>query len=373
MSAAAIPLNGHQEFYAPEFQFVINGQPVSREITHDVLEVVYRDHVDQIDSFEIKLNALKEDNINFQYIDDNTFQPGKELEVWMGYFGRDDKRLMIKGEIVSLQPTFPTKGPSSLTIGGLNLLHRLRDQQESHAYENLTDTQIARQIANRLGIELRSDSSAAAGEERYKYLFQDNQYDIVYLMGRARRIGYDLFIEEKGRQGRSEKSTLYFGPSVNVRRKTYRLKFGTDLIEFRPYLCIANQVSEVVVRGWDNEKKEKIEARAGWSDIKSNGIADGQTSLEKTLKRRKEIVATCPILSQQEARIFARETMERMAKNLVRAEGEMLGLPDLQAGTVLEMEGLGKRFSGRYFVESTEHALCSDHYITKFQCRLENI
>ena len=71
------------------------------------------------------------------------FDPGQRLELWMGYFGKNSLRLMIRGEITSLRPDFPADGQPRLTISGLNLLHRLRTEQVSKAYEGLTDSQIA--------------------------------------------------------------------------------------------------------------------------------------------------------------------------------------------------------------------------------------
>ena len=46
---------------------------------------------------------------------------------------------------------------------------------------------------------------------------------------------------------------------------------------------------------------------------------------------------------------------------------------DLRAGSVLELEGLGQRYSGRYFVTATTHSIGDDGYTTQFNCRREEV
>ncbi len=58
---------------------------------------------------------------------------------------------------------------------------------------------------------------------------------------------------------------------------------------------------------------------------------------------------------------------------MVKATGSVPGLPDIRAGTVLEIDGVGDRFSGRYFVVSTTHTIGDSGYTTQFECRREEV
>ena len=368
---SAIPIYEGQDFYVPAFEVKLQGRPQSQEVVRDILQVTYKDNLEELDSFEITINNWDADKLAFKYSDSDLFDPGKAVELWLGYHGRDRLRRMITGEITSLRPAFPADGPPTLAISGLNLLHRLRAKQESHSYVNMKDSEIAKQIAGRLGLaEPRTDSGAVAKEEKHRYLFQDNQYDILFLWQRARSQGYDLFVEEV--QGGSR---FYFGPSTDVRKITYRLTWGRSLIQFQPTLTTANQVGEVTVVGWDAEKKKKIEATAKRGDIPVRGVGErgGQAVIEQSFNQRKEVIADRPVLSEQEARTLAQETLSRIAKDMVKGSGSIVGLPDLRAGTAVEIDGLGDRFSGRYFVTSTTHTLGDSGYTTQFECRREEV
>lgn len=371
--AEAVPIFVGQDFYVPHFQVKIAGRPQGQDVIRDILQVSYKDNIKEIDSFEITINNWDAANRAFKYSDSDLFDPGKELELWMGYYGKQRQRLMIRGQITALRPSFPSGGGSTLGISGLNVLHKLRTQQETHAYEKMTDTQIAQQIATRLNVTLKPGD--ASGEKPYEYILQDNQYDIIFLMERARRIGYDLLVEEQGQDGQSAPTVLLFKRSVDVRQVTYQLTYGRSLIEFKPDLTTANQVGEVTVRGWDALNKKKIEYTAKRSQIAIKGVGSqgNQAAIEQSFNQRKEVVATKPIESQAEAETLAIRTLEEIAKDMVKGSGSTVGLTSLRAGSVLQIDGLGKRFSGRYFVTATTHTIGDGGYTTQFECRREEV
>jgi phage protein D len=68
---------------------------------------------------------------------------------------------------------------------------------------------------------------------------------------------------------------------------------------------------------------------------------------------------------------LARETHEKIAKHMITGSGSTVGVPDLRAGSAILVEGVGKRFSGRYFVTSTTHKIDDSGYTTRFTGRRE--
>lgn len=370
MTSAAIPIYQGQEFYVPSFEVKLDGRPPGREVIRDILSVSYKDNVQEIDSFDITINNWDAQTRTFKYSDSDLFDPGKRLELSMGY--RDAMRTMLKGEITSLRPSFPAGGGSTLTISGLNILQRFRTQQESRTYVNRTDSQIAEEIGGRLRVDV--EAAHASDEPTFEYLIQDNQYDIIFLMERARQAGYDIFVEERN-DGGTVRTVLAYRASTTVHQPTYRLTYGKSLIEFSPELTTANQVSKVTVRGWDAVNKKEINYTATRGELATKGVgeAGGQAAIDKSIEAKAEIVASKPVESEAEAQKVALQILEGIAKEMVKGTGSVVGLPDIRAGTVLEIDGLGQRFSGRYFVVSTTHAIGDSGYTTQFECRREEL
>jgi phage protein D len=357
----AQPIYVGQDFYVPVFELRPPGGRLPKDVLHDVLSVTYSDDITKIDSFELVVNNWDADTRTFKYSDGSTFLPGRKLELWMGYRGRNPLQRVMTGEITALRPTFPSGGPPTLAVSALNVLHRFRGKQHTEAYTQKTDSQVAQLIAARLGVRVQVHPK---DELRHPYLLQDNKYDIVFLMERARQVGYELWVDEDQRTG---ESTLHFEPSENLRRITYQLTWGKSLIEFQPTLTTAHQVGQVTVRAWDRKQKKMITGKATRAQL--GGKRDEE--VESTFNEREEVV-TAVVADQREANRLAAERLKDISHEMVKGSGSTLGLPDLRAGRRVVIDRLGSRFDGTYFVTATKHTFGDSGYLTSFDCRRED-
>lgn len=103
-------------------------------------------------------------------------------------------------------------------MSGCNVLYDFQKQQQSFVYLKKKDSQIAKEIGQRLGVNIRTTGST---EPVHEYMCQENEYDIVFLMSRAEALGYELFVEPS----KSGRPSLYFGPSEKVKDVAYELEY----------------------------------------------------------------------------------------------------------------------------------------------------
>jgi phage protein D len=369
---AAVPIHDGQDFYVPAFEVwrLDKQRALPPSVVRDVTQISYTDSLDRIDSYTLTLNNWDAERLAFKYSDSDEFLPGIELEIFMGYFGRDPLRRMISGRITAAEPTFPASGQPTLEIVGENVLRTLQNDKRSVAYRDMTDSEIAKAVGERLGIPVRTDPDAEAAEEHYEYVLQDNRPSIVFLLERAHRICYELYVEEHP-QGR----LLHFSPSLAVRRPTYELEYGRSLVRFQPNLDTTDQVGELTVRSWDPVNKRLIEHTARRSDLRTRGVgaARDQERIERSFQQAREVLTNYPVQTPQEARTVATELLECNKKHMLTATGSTVGLPDLRAGNFIVIKGVGERYSGRYFVTGTTHSIGEGGYTTEFTCRGEAI
>ena len=108
------------------------------------------------------------------------------------------------------------------------------------------------------------------------------------------------------------------------------------------------------MRGWDACSKEadrRTPRRARSSTTKGVGARGGQDAIEKSFEQKAEIIATKPVESRDGgAQAGDRDPASASPRRWSRRTGSV-GPARLRAGTVLEIDGLGERFSGRYFVD----------------------
>jgi uncharacterized protein len=375
-----------ETFYVPQFLVKIGGRELPTQVVRDVLQLTYSDSVEEIDSFELSLNNWDAEALAPKYEPPSSaersglFDPGgltdpvKKVEVWMGYLG--NLRRMLTGEVTTLEPNFPGTGALTLSVRGLNVLHRFRTEQHTFAWENQTDSQIAEDLGRRPvrkgepGLGMRVETAPRPEEQAEPYVFMDNQYDVVFLMNRARRHGYELVLKEE-----DDDEYLFFGPSEERGEPAapYLLEWGRSLISFRPTLSTARQVSEVIVRGWDRRTNRKIEGKATWEDLVPRGPErDRMKNLAGAFGNRREIVTDRPVHTKSQAETMAKDLLRDRLKDMVQASGATVGLPDLRAGRRVQVVGLGPRFDGEYFVTKSTHTLGDDGYKTEFEARREN-
>ena len=398
---AAIPIyqqgNGTQTFYVPAFEIKMPGHGFPRDVLRDVMQVTYQDNIDQMDYVELTINNWDDVAQRFKYVglDDKDlkpkyrklFYPDQQLEVRMGYqqplIGSNDPallKLMMVGKIKTLEQDFPNAGSPTLHVRAYNILDSFKKQQHTYTWEDKRDSDIAVDLGKHpvsndspgLGIEVRIDKEAASKEPQEPFVFMHNQFDILFLLERARRHGYSVYLDEELKNGKINRF-LFFGPSNRDAFVTYKLEWGKSLIQFHPTLTTANQVTQVTVSSTDRHTKSTIEETAKWGDEGVKINLDLVDIVKAAMDGRTEKVVDRPVYTTQQARAMARDQLLGHLKDMLKASGSTVGLPELRAGRTMQIEGLGKYFSGTYFVTDTTHTIGTDGYRTTFNARRENV
>jgi phage protein D len=153
------------------------------------------------------------------------------------------KESIFEGEVVEVEPEYAGASPR-LVVRAFDRLHRLARGRQVRRFANVTDGDVVRQIGQQVGLS-QVEVGPQADAQVYEWVFQDNETNLAFLQRRAAALGYVVCVRGK---------TLYFGPPQGD-RASLELKWGEGLAEFRPRLTTLEQPSEVVVRGWDLEKK----------------------------------------------------------------------------------------------------------------------
>jgi phage protein D len=168
---------------------------------------------------------------------------------------------------------------------------------------------------------------------------------------------------------------MHYRPACRADRAIYTLEWGKTLVSFQPSLATTDQVTEVIVRCWNPQLKKKFEGRATLADLRAECIIDPATDLNLTqtpLSQKTEIITDQIVQSNAEALEAAKSHLRNIAQSIVVAKGRTIGVPDLQTGSVVQILGLGDRYSRQYVVEETTHTIGDGGYTTDLTCRMQN-
>ncbi len=365
-SLDGLPPTGH---YAPDFEVQIEGEALDPQSKGDVLSLKVVMELDNMTSAEIELNNWDDRSFWFKYSDQSGIYVGNRVHVKMGYANR--MMSMLRGRINSLTPQFPATGSSTLSLGVLDNTQLLKDRRpaegEQRQFRGMTDADIARAVATRNGLQADVDEGGVEHDE----VVQGDLDDAQFLMQRARRTDSDCFIYTDPETG---DATLRFGPPrderAGGRARNHAFVWGESLTSFSPTLTMSNQVSQVTVRGWNEDDMEPIVATATSADITDAGRGNtGAGNANNAVGGREDVVIGAAVTTQAEADALAQSLLRERAYEFITGSGEIIGLPDLRPGDTMTISGLGDRFSGTYYVKRVEHEIGSSGYATRFDVR----
>ncbi len=327
---------------APEFKISINGAELPLKAKSDLVSVAVLNDIGAAGMFLFTLQCWDTAEMKVKWIDDDLFKEGNIVEIQIGY--RDKQEKVFSGEITGLEPEFPSREPPTLTVRGYDRRHRLMRKRKTRTFLKMKDSEIAKQIAEDWGLTPNVTDTKVVLD----YVLQHNQTDYAFLQNRAVRIGYEMAVSDR---------TLLFRPRQIKRSAGITLRREVELLDFSIRLSSLDQVEEINVQGWDPKEKKELSARSVKGDVQAMGnVSSGPSAVGKAFGNTGDNSVKSPVQSQAEADQIAKSWMSESAMRYVEGHGICIGRPDLKAGIVVSIEGLGRRFSGSYYVTSVEHS-----------------
>lgn len=262
--------------------------------------------------------------------------------------------VLMTGEITALQAEFDGGGTFTV-IRGYDAAHRLFRGRHTHAYTQMTASDIAAQIAQRAGIPTGQITSTTTV---YEHVSQVGTSDWALLRDLAADVGFDITVRDgKFGFGPPEKATG--APAAGGAENTdpLVLKLGADLVRFRAVVTSAEQVKEVEVRGWDTATKQALTAtKPGVTSSVSLPDID-PPQLAKAFGDPRYVATDVPHRTQAEVDTAVTALAEEVAGTFAELEGVCRGNPRIRAGTPVTLDGLGPPFDGKYTITTSRHRL----------------
>ncbi|HVY60197.1 MAG TPA: contractile injection system protein, VgrG/Pvc8 family, partial [Planctomycetota bacterium] len=327
---------------APAYKVYVDGTECPSSVYVDMIAVEVRDCLDGADMVTITLA-----NKNCKYSSGDFFSEGKVIKISMGY--RDHIEKLAEVELVSIEPVFPLKGTDTVVIRGYDRLHRLRYGKKRRGWTEKKYSEVLDDVAKDLGVTF--DYGGKPPAQKFDWVFQNNETDIDFVKRIAREIGYEIDLDDQ------DPKKVVITPSQEDKGQVKTLTWGFEIKSFAPRMSTADQVTEVIVRGWDPKQVQAIIGKASVSDItkKMKGLGTGPETVQKAYEKAVTKIVTNPVWSVQEAQDIAKAELHARAMQFLTGEGTSVGATELRAGKVIELKGLGETFSGLYYVTEATH------------------
>jgi phage protein D len=268
---------------------------------------------------------------------------------------------LIEGEVTSLEADFGASG-SRLVVRGYDQSHRFTRGARTETYRDVTDSDIARTLAQRAGVDTgRIEDTRVV----HRLVSQVGVSDWHFLQARARTVGYVAAVSA---------GKLDFAPPPDSReapepgspdrQQPLQLVVGADLYSFRPRVSSSGQVGSVEVRGWSAEQKETVVGTAQ-AETTAAQVSATPRSLSSIFGDQTLVAHDRPYARQEEVDEAARALAERVSSSFAEADGVARGNPALRAGRAVSVAMAGDSFDGKYVLSATRHVFDHQGYRTQ--------
>lgn len=387
---SAVPKDG----YAPTMRVLVDGKVLTTQRATkvgdetipigDVVDLSVTLDLKDPGQFSLTLSNWSDRSLELLY--GESFKLGQPISIDLGY--ADELTRVFTGKISTLAPTFPDGGAPTITIRGQDAKRGManikpRDGEKTR-FENATDIEVAREVARRLKLRARIPDKPGLPRE---LIVIKNQTYAQFLAERASRIEFEFYVDVDD----DGLDALYFVPRADGRDSTPVEAFvlvwglgegrapssngasdsagdGVDqtpsLISFSTSMTDNDQVKELTVQGWDPKTKSAIAYTATDKDLARAPAKRQQENV--AAEGSNDVIVHKTVASKEEARKLAISLLKERRNQFAKGSGKVVGLPGLRPGKLVELRGLGPRFSGDYYVTKVEHSLGGSGFVTSF-------
>jgi phage protein D/phage baseplate assembly protein gpV len=326
----------------------VNGARLDPKWMDMLLDVQVRDNLRLPDTAVVRLRDSTGENI-----DTHPLKPAAKLEILFSATDTQTVKTIFEGEIVALEPEFQ-EADLILAARAYDKGHRLNRHRRSKTFQNKTAEDMVRQIIGANGLSAGTLESTGATHDFFQ---QSMETDWDFCWRLAAMNDFEFLVE--GDKAHFRKRAT--GSPATV------LKWGEDLLTFKPRLSAAGQVSSVKVTNHDPKARMALTAQASSPKLAFQASAANQrNSLIGQLGGSTVEVADRVVTTQAEANKLAQSLLDRMASSLIEADGTAFGNPDIAAGATVKIESVGS-FSGEYVLAQTTHHISGGKgYTTSF-------
>jgi len=313
-------------------------------------------------AFICPYNASKSEFVDGVY---DELEPGQMIDIKMGYKSPES---VFVGIVASINTSFT---PSGVVIGvtcydaKMALFHNIHWKQ--HERDNPTIKGVVTKVLApclKYGkidvVGTKYDAEMEKGQ--VTSMFQDNVDDYRYIMRLAALTNSSFF---------ARAGTVYFTENLLDKAKAeVKLGWGKGLMNFSVDIDISGQIGSVEIAYRTGGRKEEIVTYEG-EDVKGKGelASESANVVEKKVVEITDVHAT----NDKQAKITAKNKFLQSAMNYVIGRGSTIGLPEIEAGTAIDLTGLGKKLNGEYFLTQVTHQFDAGGFLTNFTCQKAKI
>lgn len=339
----------YKQFHVPVFQILVdNKQLDTNKVSVSQVQVTLSAEAEADTADFTVTNSYDRTKSEFQWIDTH-FSLGKEVEVKMGY--GDSLTTVFVGKITRVEFSCPAESQPLVHVRAMDITFLMMKHKHTSTWKEKKSSDIVKTIGKKFADKVEADDTTEKFTE--KTFLKMTDFEIIKHL--AELENREFFVCGK---------TVYFRKYFKSTTPMMTLTYGKHLMNLNIQRDLYHQVNKVIVTGWDELEKKKIESTV--TSITKLGSAS-KTGVD-LIKSHGDFVDYFETKtgSAAHAKTIAEGKLQKKANLLVHGYGEIRGLPEFQAGRYIKFDGLGSKLNQTYYLKKVTHTISRNGYFTQF-------
>lgn len=357
---------------APEITYTltINGTAASAAVLNAVKRIEMEDHAAMADMLRLRLAvAVKEDGSGWTLLDEDLFTRLVNIKLSVNV-GTGKAIPLISAYVIEVDTSFSSDpSASELTVTAMDPTVIMHLEEKVKPWPNMMDSDVASAIFSDASYRFTPtvESTRWSRQENDHTLMQRGT-DIQFLHQLADRNGYECFVEIND----SGEVEGHFHPPKHDGKPqgtlTVNMGAATNVNRFRArYDMLGPTTAQAATLDPDDASAQQGQAQGS---TQADGM--GGEPAVPAQRPRKVLLSQLGMAQSGEVQRYAQAVVDRSSWSIV-AEGEVNTVAYggvLRAKRPVMVRGVGRQFSGRYYVERVLHRIGGDGaYTQRFTLR----
>jgi Rhs element Vgr protein len=319
------------------FSITVNGQVLPDAV--GILEIVVTNMVNAIPKAKVVVMDGSAASQNFDLSNGTNFIPGAEISIAAGYNGENE--VIFSGLIIS-QTIRANEDGSQMEIECRDKAIKLTAGRKNKIWEDVSDDDAITDLVGQNGITADIDGLNL----QHKQLVQFNCSNWDFIVTRA-ELNSALVITEAG------KLTIAMPNASEESTATYT--YGSEIYDFEAQMDARTQYPQVLTKNWNYTNQEVKEGTSAAKTLPQQGNISGD-DLAQVLGWEDNSLYHSGNVAEQESTEWATAQLFRSRLNKLIGNFRVQGDNKLKPGIIVELLGIGERFSGKCWVTGVIHS-----------------
>jgi Rhs element Vgr protein len=337
-----------------EFHVFCNGKELPTGYSLVSADISF--HLNSIPKASIVIRDGDMPTASFPISDQELFVPGAEIKITAG-FDLKQKEL-FKGIIIKHGVSIDKSGRSRLNLECKDKSVAMTCARKNAHFVDKSDKEIITKLIKEYGLKSEVNINGPKHKELTQYYCSD--WDFMMLRAEANSCFVSVY------DGKIRIEEIRPLDSAKV-----CLTWGKDIISFKADMDAETQVSSVQARAWDWSKLDMVSTDAPQKTFIKQGDIDGK-KMADVLKVKDTLLQSGASLSADELKIWAKAEQSKRELSKIKGSATCIGTDEFELGSVVELNGVGKRFCGNALISGIQHHLKKGSFKTEVSFGMDN-